>query len=109
MQGHFWSLPQAHTNPPLRAPRPRRTDWRRYFGVRALDLVARTVRTLVTDRRKHVGAALVDGPAALATLGDVWSLAVSPANVMRARARGSAPAELMFGPFPGAKPLRVQL
>ena len=109
MQGHFGAF-HTHTRIRLlRAPRPRRTDWRRYFGVRALDLVARTVRTLVTDRRKHVGAALVDGPAALATLGDVWSLAVSPANVMRARARGSAPAELMFGPFPGAKPLRVQL
>ena len=49
-----------------------------FFAVRAVDLRACVVRTLVTDRGKSVGSVLADGQASTATLGDIWSAAVSP-------------------------------
>ena len=48
------------------------------FAVRALDLATRQVRTLVSDQGKRPSSTLIDGPAATATLGDIWSIAVAP-------------------------------
>ena len=59
-----------------------------YFAVRAIAFdggigggAGCQVRTLVSDRGKVVGAVLADGPAAEATLGDIWSLAVPPGGL----------------------------
>jgi hypothetical protein len=58
-----------------------------YFAIREIILgpprgVECTVRTLVSDRGKVVGAWLADGPPGAATLGDIWGLAFPPGGLL---------------------------